>query len=147
YKGMKYSAVPCAEPQTPMPDNPSATYLTDNLESHLKSRPACYNFMVQLYIDSEKTPIEDPSIEWNESDSPFVKVATLEIPRQEFRSPKQQQFCENLSFTPWHSIDTLRPLGNLNRVRKKVYEAVSLQRHKNNGVAAEEPVPDDLFNF
>ncbi|MEY4065028.1 MAG: hypothetical protein RIR26_1236 [Pseudomonadota bacterium] len=146
-RGMKYSAVPCAEPQTPMPENPSETYLRDNLESHLKTRSACFNFMVQIYISPELTPIEDPTIEWKESDSPFVKVATLDIPIQEFRSSKQQEFCENLSFTPWHSIQDFRPIGNLNRVRKRVYEAVAAQRRKNNGVQAKEPTPDDNFQF
>jgi hypothetical protein len=59
-------------------------------------------------------------------------VAKIIIPQQEFDSEEQQQFCENLSFAPWNALSEHRPIGQLNRIRKEVYEASSKYRHENN---------------
>jgi len=57
-------------------------------------------------------PVEDPTIEWSERRSPYRKVATIRIDRQTFDTPEQQEFCENLSYTPWHAVaDHRRALG------------------------------------
>jgi hypothetical protein len=85
-------------------------------------------------------PVEDPTIEWSETDAPFVPVARITIPRQAFDSPEQMLFCENLSFTPWHCVDAHRPLGGLNRLRRSVYETISRVRHELNHAARKEPV-------
>ena len=53
---------------------------------------------------------------------------------------EQMQFGENLSFTPWHSVADLRPLGGINRTRRKVYAAISARRHELNGVPEAEPL-------
>ena len=44
-------------------------------------------------------------------------------------------FCENLKFSPWHTLPEHQPLGRINRARQKIYEAVSDYRHKRNGVS------------
>ncbi|NBW81933.1 catalase, partial [bacterium] len=118
---VKYSAIPCAQPQSVYPENPGDNYLSENLAKHLESREACFRFAVQPYVDDKSTPVENPMVEWKESVSPFTEVATIQIPVQKFNAPEQQEFCENLSFTPWHSLPEHKPLGNLNRARKKVY--------------------------
>ena len=64
-------------------------------------------------------PVEDPTVEWK---SPFIKVATLKLPSQTIDSPEQLEFCENLSFNPWHSLPEHEPLGGINRPRKQVYQ-------------------------
>ncbi len=79
------------------------------------------------------------TIEWDESVSPYRKVATIRIPKQEFDREEQHVLAENLSFTPWHSIPEHRPLGNMNRTRKHVYETISKLRHAHNGVPRKEP--------
>jgi hypothetical protein len=66
-------------------------------------------------------------------------VAQITIQVQEFASPEQPKFCDNLSFTPWHTIPEHRPLGGINRVRKTVYDTVSRVRHELNGVESHEP--------
>ena len=50
-------------------------------------------------------------------------------------------FCENLSYTPWHSLPDHRPIGGINRARKVVYEAISKVRHDYNAVPRREPDP------
>jgi hypothetical protein len=139
---VKYSAIPCGKPQSVYPENPGDNYLSENLARHLESRDACFKFAVQPYVNDRVTPVENPMVEWKESDSPFTEVATIHIPMQKFNSDEQREFCENLSFTPWHSLPEHRPLGNLNRARKKVYEATSRKRHLENNASRAEPTPN-----
>jgi hypothetical protein len=81
-------------------------------------------------------PIEDPTIEWSEKDSPFIPVAKIQIGAQ---VPEQGEACEIRSFTPWHSIAEHRPLGGISRVRKDVYLEISKLRHQLNGQPRIEP--------
>jgi hypothetical protein len=105
---------------------------------------ACFDFTVQLQTDAASMPIEDPGKEWKESQSPFRKVATIRIPRQEFDSEAQRTFGENLSFTPWHCLPAHRPLGGVNRARKIVYDVISAFRHEANHVPRREPSSWDI---
>ena len=67
---------------------------------------------------------------WSESLSPHVKVATIVIPVQEFDTPALQEYGDNLSFNPWHSLPEHRPLGSINRGRRVFYETMSKFRHE-----------------
>ena len=95
-----------------------------------------FDFCVQFQTDAVKMPIEDPTIRWR---SPLQKVATITIPPQQFESPEQSQFCEHLSFTPWHALPEHRPLGGINRTRRSVYQTLSRIRHELNQVPRQEP--------
>jgi hypothetical protein len=83
--------------------------------------------------------VEDSRAPWDEGRSAFTPVATIVIPGQDFSSEDRMRFCENLSFTPWHGLPAHRPLGNINRTRKVVYEAVSKFRHEANHAVRKEP--------
>lgn len=137
---VKYSAKPCANTDAKVPENPNPDYLKEVMAAELSKKEACFEFMVQTQKDAVKMPVEDPAEEWDESVSPFIKVATIRIPVQSFDTKEQMNFCENLSFTPWHSLPDHKPLGGINRVRKKVYEDISRYRHEKNGVPRKEPV-------
>ena len=91
-------------------------------------------------------PVEDPTIVWDEIKAPFIEVATIRIPKQQFNSEAQQTFCENLSYTPWHALADHRPVGGINRVRKAVYERISLLRHQLNKAPRVEPTGNEAFN-
>jgi hypothetical protein len=84
-------------------------------------------------------PIEDASVEWDQVAAPLRKVATINIPAQEFDTPERHEFGDDLSFTPWHSLPAHRPLGGINRARRATYEAVSRRRHELNGAPRREP--------
>lgn len=109
------------------------------MSAHLQQHEARFDFLVQVQTDPVAMPVEDPTVIWDETTSPYQKVATIRIPSQSFESTEQMQFCENLSFTPWHALVEHRPLGGINRARKKVYEAMSQRRHELNGVPMQEP--------
>ena len=83
--------------------------------------------------------------EWKEDQAPFHEVATIYIPRQNFDSPGQSEFAENISFNPWHALPEHRPLGIINRIRKVVYDHTSRVRHEMNSVERTEPAAGQPF--
>ncbi len=128
-----------------MPEYPGDRYLRETLIDHLQTQPACFDFMVQHQSDPVLAPVEDPAVEWDEESAPFVSVARIEIPAQQFASRAQDAFCENLSFNPYNSLPAHRPLGGLNRVRQAVYERIAAYRLNHNGVARVEPTGNERF--
>jgi len=138
-QAVKYSMQPCAGADVSGKHPDAENYLATAMKGQLASGDACFDFMVQRRSNPDSMPIEDSTIAWEESQSPFVKIATLTIPKQTFDTPAQEKLCENLSFTPWHATQEHRPLGSMNRTRRVVYEATSTFRHKLNGTARVEP--------
>ncbi|MDR6913849.1 catalase [Pseudomonas sp. 3296] len=94
--------------------------------------PACFVLQIQRQDPAKYMPIEDTSIEWSESDAPFETVARIKLPAQDFDTPALNLKCDNQSFNPWFGLETHRPIGGINRLRKAVYEAVSDYRHSRN---------------
>ncbi|OUS24753.1 hypothetical protein A9Q99_23450 [Gammaproteobacteria bacterium 45_16_T64] len=115
------------------------------LSESLQSADQCFDFQVQLQTDATTMPIEDATIEWSESASPYVTVATVTIPMQEPNSEHRSALCENMSFTPWHSLEVHRPLGGIARIRKVIYAVASDFRRDKNGVSTTEPELDALM--
>jgi len=126
--------------------NTDPNYLREGMVNWLNAKDACFKFGIQLQTNPAMQPVEDPTIVWNESDAPFVDVASIRIPKQNFDSDAQQAFCENLSFTPWHALPVERPVGGINRLREGVYEAISELRHKLNIASRVEPTGNENFN-
>jgi hypothetical protein len=126
------------------PRNAGPDYLTEAMVRTLNTEDVEFDFMVQFQTDPARMPIEDPSIAWKESESPFIKVATVHIPKQEFASPAQMEFGDNLSFTPWHSLPEHRPLGGIQRARRTVYQTISKLRHNLNNAPRKEPTNFDI---
>jgi hypothetical protein len=128
---VKYSAFPRQENVTKPPKHPDANYLSEAVKNHLSAREAVFDFAVQVQKDPVAMPIEDVSVEWDESKSEPVKIATITIPRQavdlagEFAAQ-----CERMSFNPWHALAAHRPMGGMNRLRRVVYAA---SVHKRSG--------------
>ncbi len=125
---MKYSATPREKP-TQLPDIVDRDYLRQNLLKRLdpvgSSEPIVFDFSVQVREASSlnvQEDIENASHEWKEADFPFVNVATITIPLQDFDTAEAKQKCEGAFLTPWHSLSAHRPLGGINRLRRKVYE-------------------------
>jgi Catalase len=136
---VKYSAKPCALPGGQGGTKKGDNLLREALKADLAAGDACFDLLVQPQVAGQNMPVEDTTIEWREADSPFVKVARISIPRQAFDTPKQNAFCEDLSFTPWHALPEHRPLGGMNRLRRAVYREISRYRHAKNGVPRHEP--------
>ena len=81
--------------------------------------------------DEKSTPIEDTAVEWKERVSPPEPVAVLTLARGDLSTADalaQAQIIDAMAFNPWNTTDEFRPLGNLNRARKAVYDASSAHR-------------------
>ena len=137
-QAVKYSARACSAERDPMPDHPGHNFLRDALKNSLKKKDACMEFLVQPRT-SNRLLVEDSMTEWKEADAPFYPVASIRILEQVFDTPDQNKFCENLSFTPWHSLPEHKPLGAVNRLRKVIYDRISRVRHEMNTAKRQEP--------
>ena len=148
---VKYSATPIActtgtplhDPGKPIPSDPN--YLRGAMSDWLRTKPSCFTFTVQPRTDAAAMPTDNSTVLWNEQRAPFLPVASVIIPAQRFESSEEQSFCENLSFTPWHTLPAHRPLGNINAIRRVVYETISALRHRLNGVPRKEPTGAEQF--
>lgn len=128
-----------------LPRRPSDDYLRENMAKTLAAREARFTMAVQLQTDPRRMPIEHAGVLWPERLSPRVPVATLHIAPQRFDSPAQLAFARQLSYNPWHCIAEHRPLGNLNRARRRLYAELSRFRQAANGVAHVEPTGAETF--
>ena len=137
-QAVKYSARACSSAADPIPKHPAHDYLRDALRNTLQNGDACMEFLVQPRT-SDSMDVEDSRIEWTEAQAPFYKVATIRIGPQTFGTPGQDEFCENLSFTPWHALPEHKPLGVTNRLRKVIYDHISRVRHEMNEAKRREP--------
>jgi hypothetical protein len=100
------------------------------LEETLRTQELLFEFQVQLRTSKQTMPIEDASVEWPESESPYRTVAHLLLPRQEIESLRQQAAYQTLSFNVWHALAAHRPLGGINRVRRLAYLLSSAWRRR-----------------
>jgi hypothetical protein len=142
---VKFAAKPVLQRKSEMPRKPvSDNYLRERLQEQLAQESVSFDFMLQVQKDPYAMPIENALIPWSEEVSPFIKVATIKILRQSFDSPEQMVNCDNLSFTPWHSLPEHRPIGSISRVRRIVYNEISKFRHQRNQVPRVEPTPADI---
>lgn len=103
-----------------------------------------FEFRIQRQADPHTMPVEDPTVRWSDSDSPYRRVAMITIEHQDILAQQRRNVAENIVFTPWHSLWEHRPLGGINRVRRAVYEASSNLRHELNNVVRHEG--DDLLS-
>jgi len=126
-RAVKYTARPVPPGETPLPHPLTDNYLHERLMAHLERADARFDFYVQFQKDSRKMPIEDASVEWHESDSPYRLVAHIRIPAQTVNpeGPTGAASCEQMSFNPWNALAEHRPLGDFNRARRDIYHAMA----------------------
>jgi hypothetical protein len=131
---MKFSAVPnfTGEKFKLEDATNKDNFFREAMKKHLASQEAIFDFKIQLQTDVSKMPIEDSTVEWDEKESPFIKVARIQIPSQEFDTPEMNEFDEKLAFSPWNTLPELQPLGGVNRSRKRIYQELAKLRNKAN---------------
>ncbi|MBV9206939.1 MAG: catalase [Actinobacteria bacterium] len=115
----------------PRPPKDDPNYLSTEAARRLAEGDIRFELCVQRYVDETSTPIEDTAVAWSERVSPATPVAVLTLPRGDLSTVDalaQAQLIDAMAFNPWNTTDEFRPLGNLNRARKAVYDASSAQR-------------------
>ncbi len=110
-------------------DRRGPSFLTDDLVKRAKNRQIQFGFYVQFQGDPAEFPVEDGLHVWDEDKSKPDLIADITFFKQDFAQPDRQEYCENLSFSPWHNLTAHEPLGNLNRGRRVVYRSSSDHRH------------------
>jgi hypothetical protein len=101
-------------------------YLRLDLADRLRAGDVRFRLCAQFFADERRTPIEDASIVWPEDVSPLVEIAELTITRCDIDSDAGRDadaVVDSLSFNPWHCGEAHRPLGNIQRARRAVYES------------------------
>ena len=105
-----------------------------------RTNSAVWDIQVQLCTNLETMPVEDASVIWPETESPFLSVARLRMPAQNaWCADKIELLDERMSFSPWHALAAHRPLGGIMRVRQAVYAAAARFRMDYNHQALVEP--------
>ncbi|MFO0553879.1 MAG: hypothetical protein U0271_36185 [Polyangiaceae bacterium] len=142
---VKFSFAPLAPiPKPASPVDPTAKHrLGDDLVARASSGALRYELRVQPYLDDERTPLEDPTRAWLATDSPWVKVATLTIPKQDATSARGQELAtlaSTLSFDPWHAPVEFRPLGAFMRARSAAYRESVIERQAAKEPTGSEPI-------
>ncbi len=92
------------------------------LEETLRNQESLFEFQVQLRTSETTMPVEDPTIAWPESESPYRTVGHLLLPRQDISPLRHDQAFKTLAFNVWHALAAHRPLGGINRVRRYAYQ-------------------------
>lgn len=130
---MRFSVIPSngVKPQQVSLDA-AENYLNDALISDMeKQEEFSFDFMVQVRDKGETDlGIEDATKRWDEEEFPFISIGKVTIfaPQLDIDSVESEADCENLIFTPWHSLESHQPLGGINRLRQDVYNKSSTLR-------------------
>ncbi len=88
------------EPETP-PENVSNDaddYLATDMTNRLSRREYRFRFMVQRRSKPATMPLDEATVEWPESESPFIPIATLVLPQQDVRARGQAEYGQSLAF-------------------------------------------------
>lgn len=122
-------------------------YLREAMINTLSEHSVKFDFAIQFQTDPTLMPIENASVVWPETLSPFIKVASIEIPKQVFANEKHDKLARNLTINPWHTVPDHKPLGNQNRARKSIYHTTSRVRQAINNEKHIEPRGDGFLNI
>ena len=114
--------------------------LRDAVVGYFAGAGGGWELRIQLCTDIDTMPIEDASVEWPESASPYVTVARLRAaPQKAYGEELARRIDEGMQFNPWHALAAHRPLGSVMRVRKAVYAMSKRFRAERNGIEITEP--------
>jgi hypothetical protein len=125
--------------------NPEA--VRDSLMADIGEHDYIFELQVQLCADPSQMPIENTSIEWSEKLSPFTKIATIHIPKQDISSPVNLDIADRISISPWRTRDDHIPMGEIMTVRREVYRrSAELRRQINQQPQREPSSPNEVFD-
>lgn len=114
--------------------------IRETVQSEMRGIEGEWEFRVQLCRDLERQPVEDPTVEWDEDEAPFQRVATIRVRPQDSWDPARVDAVdEHMRFSIWTGLAAHQPLGNVNRARNAPYEHSAAFRERFNGCPIHEP--------
>ena len=125
--------------------NPEA--VRDSLVAEIGEHDFTFELEAQLCVDTLRMPIENTSIDWSEVLSPFTKIATIHIPKQDISSPINLDIADRISISPWRTRDDHIPMGEIMTVRREVYRrSAELRRQINQQPQREPSSANEVFD-
>ena len=135
--------------------NDATDYLGQDFAARLRRAEYRFRFMAQRRTNPATMPLDKASVEWPEYESPFIRVATLVLPKQDVGARGQLEYGQSLAFNIFRvpPEQAPAPQSSIATARKVVYAASADLRHNANGEplrdspeprnpAAPEPEPD-----
>ena len=110
------------------------------LVEELKARAFDFDLQVQLCTDLDAMPVNDVTVEWPETLSPFVTVGRVHLARQDISENSEKG--DALAFNQWRVTADHRPLGEIMNVRR-IYSASAKVRRALNRQPQTEPASAD----
>jgi hypothetical protein len=129
----------------PMTD---AETVRDSLVAEIGERDYTFQLEAQLCVDPLRMPIENTSIDWSEKLSPFTRIATIRIPKQDISSPVNLDVADRISISPWRTREDHMPMGQIMTVRREVYRrSAEVRRQINQQPQTEPSSPNEVFDL
>lgn len=114
--------------------------LREDFVAFMRTHRAEWALQVQLCTDLEDMPVEDASVEWDATKSPYVTVARIVAePQVAWSDAIATAVDDGMFFSPWRGLEAHRPLGNVMRARRLPYERSAQFRAARNGTPVVEP--------
>lgn len=143
---VKYKVTPKIHEHISFEKDTSNNKLINRLKKQLNNQEVAFDFCVQLYKNEKNTPLDDMGKIWDENLNPFIKIATLLIPKQEVNP--NEELNKKITFSPANSLLAHEPIGEMNLGRIAIYKSLSEIRKKYNAVTAYfEPNMDNYSNL
>jgi len=86
----------------------------------LSTREPTFNLMIEMCENLENQPINNLKKDWKKA--PKFCLGKIKIPKAAFLN-SDDPAVENLNFNPFENPEILQPVGKIQQLRKKVYEA------------------------
>ena len=119
--------------------------IREDFAADMVTTDGVWELRVQLLRDAEKQPVEDPTVEWPEDTSPFLRVGTIHAPPQDGWNPVLvREVDEGMRFSVWTGLAAHQPLGSINRARKTPYRAAADYRGQVNRCPLHEPTGERI---
>lgn len=126
---VKYTTIPMSATKPGKIENENG--ITNALVESLGKGTATFKFSVLLQPDYESHPVDRPGVSWLTGTNSPVDLATITIAQTDRASfAKTQAEGEQTAFNPWNTLEAHKPLGAINRVRRRVYHELSKERTK-----------------
>jgi hypothetical protein len=141
----KIGIVPVSPALTALTDKPldlnhDPDALRNAVRDYFASNGGTWEVRAQLCTNLDDMPVEDTAVAWDEGKSPYLAVATLEVPSQDSWSDQSRQSIDDaMAFSPWHGLAAHQPLGSIMRARRHAYPASARFRLGKNGCPFAEP--------
>lgn len=125
---IKWHARPLKTITSVMPKDPEKNFLHDRMKRDLSEdakEEISFALFIQFHENDNTEPIDDTTVIWK---TPFRRVATITVPKQNFDTPERQKKDLDLTYSPGHSIIEHAPLGSVNAIRRRVYKVLAKER-------------------